>query len=105
MGYWLRRFSIDEFPQFVNVLKGDMSIVGPRPHIPTEVERYDPWHHRRFDVKPGITGLTQVSGRKNLDIDGMVRLDIYYIENWSVGQDIKIMLQTAPALLTGRGAY
>lgn len=105
VGRWLRRLSIDEFPQFINVLKGDMSIVGPRPHIPSEVERYDTWHHRRFDVKPGITGLTQVSGRKNLDIDGMVKLDVYYIENWSVGLDLKIMLQTIPALLTGRGAY
>ena len=105
VGRWLRRLSVDEFPQFINVLKGDMSIVGPRPHIPSEVDRYDTWHHRRFEVKPGITGLTQVSGRKNLDIDGMVRLDIYYIENWSVGLDLKIMLQTVPALLTGRGAY
>ena len=105
VGRLLRRLSVDEFPQFINVIKGEMSIVGPRPHIPSEVERYDTWHHRRFDVKPGITGLTQVSGRKNLDIDDMVRLDIYYIENWSTGLDFKIMLQTIPALLTGRGAY
>ncbi len=105
IGYWLRRLSIDEFPQFVNVLKGDMSIVGPRPHITKEVEQYADWHHRRFDVKPGITGHTQVSGRKNLGIDDMVKLDIYYIENWSVGLDIKIMIQTVPALFGGRGAY
>ena len=73
VGYWLRRLSIDEFPQFVNVLKGDMSIVGPRPHIIQEVAQYADWHHRRFDVKPGITGHTQVSGRKDLGIDDMVK--------------------------------
>ena len=105
VGYWLRRLSIDEFPQFFNVLKGDMSIVGPRPHMVSEVEQYEDWHHRRFDVKPGITGHTQVSGRKNLGIDDMVKLDVYYIENWSVGLDLKIMVQTVPALLFGRGAY
>ncbi len=105
VGYWLRRLSIDEFPQFVNVLKGDMSIVGPRPHIIQEVAQYADWHHRRFDVKPGITGHTQVSGRKDLGIDDMVKLDVYYIENWSVGLDLKIMMQTVPALLGGRGAY
>tara|TARA_B100000212_G_C27254266_1_gene481592 strand:+ start:258 stop:674 length:417 start_codon:yes stop_codon:yes gene_type:complete len=105
IGHWLRRLSIDEFPQFVNVLKGDMSIVGPRPHMVSEVKQYEDWHHRRFDVKPGITGHTQVSGRKDLKIDDMVKLDIYYIENWSVLLDIKIMIQTVPALFFGRGAY
>ena len=71
----------------------------------SEVEQYEDWHHRRFDVKPGITGHTQISGRKNLSIDDMVKLDIFYIENWSVGLDIKIMIQTIPAIFLGRGAY
>ena len=87
-GRFLRRFSLDEIPQLINVLKGEMSLVGPRPHIPSEVAQYKEWHKRKFDVLPGITGLTQVSGRKNLSLDEMVRLDIYYIENWSPWQDV-----------------
>jgi exopolysaccharide biosynthesis polyprenyl glycosylphosphotransferase len=104
-GRFLRRFSIDEFPQIINVLKGEMSWVGPRPHMPSEVAGYLEWHRRKYDVLPGITGLTQVSGRKNLSLDEMVRLDIYYIENWSSIIDIKILLKTVPAVLWGRGAF
>ncbi len=104
-GRFLRRFSIDEIPQLINVLKGEMSLVGPRPHIPFEVARYEEWQMRKFDVLPGVTGLTQVSGRKDLSLDEMVRLDIYYIENWSPWLDLQILLKTVPAVLLGRGAY
>ena len=104
-GRFLRRFSIDEIPQLVNVLKGDMSLVGPRPHMFSEVARYHEWHRLKFDVLPGITGLTQVSGRKNLSLDEMVRLDIYYIESWTPWLDLKILLKTIPTVLGGRGAY
>ena len=104
-GHFLRRFSLDEIPQLINVLKGDMALVGPRPHIPSEVAHYKEWHKRKFDVLPGITGLTQVSGRKNLGLDEMVRLDIYYIENWSPWLDLQILLKTIPAIIMGRGAY
>ncbi|HMJ09170.1 MAG TPA: sugar transferase [Pyrinomonadaceae bacterium] len=103
-GRWLRRSSLDEMPQFLNVLKGDMSMVGPRPPIPYEVEEYDIWHRKRLDMKPGITGLWQVSGRNRLPFDEMVRIDLYYIENWSFWFDVKIMLLTLPAVLRGDGA-
>jgi lipopolysaccharide/colanic/teichoic acid biosynthesis glycosyltransferase len=105
LGRFLRRFSIDEIPQFINVLKGEMSVVGPRPHLPSEVARYQDWQLRKFDVLPGVTGLTQISGRKDLSLDDMVRLDIYYIENWSPWQDLQILLKTIPAVLWGKGAY
>jgi lipopolysaccharide/colanic/teichoic acid biosynthesis glycosyltransferase len=103
-GRWLRRSSLDEMPQFLNVLKGDMSMVGPRPPIPYEVKEYDIWHRKRLDMKPGITGLWQVSGRNRLPFDEMVRIDLYYIENWSFWFDLKIMLLTLPAVLRGDGA-
>lgn len=103
-GRWLRRSSLDELPQLLNVLKGDMSIVGPRPPIPYEVEEYDIWHRKRLDMKPGITGLWQVSGRNRLTFDEMVRIDMYYIENWSLWLDLKIILLTLPAMLRGDGA-
>ena len=105
LGWYLRRYSIDELPQLVNVLLGDMSLVGPRPHVVSEVQRYQNWHSRRFEVLPGITGLTQVSGRKDLTLDEMVRLDIYYIENWSPLFDVRVLLKTFPAVIQGRGAY
>jgi len=105
LGRFLRRFSFDEIPQFVNVLRGEMSVVGPRPHMPSEVARYQDWQLRKFDVLPGVTGLTQISGRKDLSLDDMVRLDIYYIENWSPWQDLQILLKTIPAVLWGKGAY
>lgn len=103
-GKWLRRSSLDELPQLLNVLTGDMSIVGPRPPIPYEVEGYDIWHRKRLDMKPGITGLWQVSGRNRLTFEEMVRIDLYYIENWSLWLDLKIILLTLPAMLRGDGA-
>lgn len=104
IGKFLRRSSLDELPQLLNVLTGDMSVVGPRPPIPYEVEAYELWHRRRLDMKPGITGLWQVSGRNRLSFDEMVRIDIYYIENWSLWLDLKIILLTLPAVLRGDGA-
>lgn len=105
VGRIVRRLSLDEVPQFWNVLTGDMSLVGPRPPLPHEVEQYDDWHMRRLEVTPGLTGLWQVSGRSDLPFDEMVMLDLYYIENWSLGLDVKIILQTIPAVLSMRGAY
>lgn len=104
VGRFLRRWSIDELPQLLNVLKGDMSIVGPRPPIPYEVEEYDLEHRKRLDMKPGITGLWQVSGRSTISFEEMVRLDLFYIENWSLLLDIKIILLTIPAIFRGEGA-
>lgn len=103
-GKWLRRSSLDELPQMLNVLKGDMSIVGPRPPIPYEVEQYEGWHRKRLDMKPGITGLWQVSGRSRLTFEEMVKIDLYYIENWSLWLDLKIIILTLPAVLRGDGA-
>lgn len=105
LGQILRRTSIDELPQLFNVLRGDMSVVGPRPPIPYEVESYELWHRKRLDMKPGITGLWQVSGRNRLPFDEMVRMDLYYIENWSLLLDIKIILQTLPVMWRGEDAY
>lgn len=104
IGRRLRRSSLDELPQLLNVLKGDMSIVGPRPPIPYEVEDYDIRHRKRLDMKPGITGLWQVSGRSRLSFQEMVRIDLYYIENWSLWLDLKIILLTLPAIVRGDGA-
>jgi exopolysaccharide biosynthesis polyprenyl glycosylphosphotransferase len=105
LGPLLRRRSLDEIPQLWNVLRGDMSLVGPRPGLPAEVAQYQPWHRQRLEVPPGITGLWQVSGRSDLSFDEMCLLDIYYIENWSLGLDLKIMLRTIPRVLFGEGAY
>jgi exopolysaccharide biosynthesis polyprenyl glycosylphosphotransferase len=105
VGRVLRRASLDELPQFFNVLLGEMSVVGPRPPVPAEVARYDEWHHGRLLVTPGLTGLWQVSGRSNLTFDEMVRLDLYYAEHWSPWLDLKVILRTIPAVLTARGAY
>ncbi len=106
VGRLLRRTSLDELPQFLNVLRGEMSLVGPRPPIGYEVERYDIWHRRRLlAVKPGITGLWQVGGRSKTTFDEMVRLDIAYTESWSLWMDIKILLLTPRAVLIGAGAY
>jgi exopolysaccharide biosynthesis polyprenyl glycosylphosphotransferase len=103
-GRLLRRTSLDELPQMFNVLFGDMSVVGPRPPIPYEVEAYEPWQRKRLDMKPGITGLWQVSGRNRLTFEEMVRTDLYYIENWSLWLDLKIILLTLPAVWRGDGA-
>lgn len=105
VGAFLRSFSLDEIPQFINVFKGEMSFVGPRPALPREVERYADWHLKRFSVPPGITGLWQVSGRSDLTFGEMVLLDIYYAENWTVALDLEIALRTVPAVLLRRGAY
>ncbi len=104
-GRWLRKTSLDELPQFWNVLRGEMSLVGPRPAVPEEVAQYEPWQRRRLEVMPGITGLWQATGRSNTTFDEMVRLDIYYAEHWSVALDIRIMLLTIPAIVSGHGAY
>lgn len=101
----LRRLSLDELPQLLNVLRGDMSVVGPRPPIPYEVEAYELWHRKRLDMKPGLTGLWQVSGRNRLTFDEMVRIDLFYIENWSLLLDLKIILRTLPVMLRGDDAY
>ena len=105
VGRWLRRYSLDELPQLINVIRGEMSLVGPRPNLPEEAEQYEEWHKRRLAVSPGITGLWQVSGRSDLTFDEMVLLDIYYVENWNIALDIGILLRSLPAVLRGRGAY
>ena len=105
VGRILRRFSLDELPQFVNVLLGDMSVVGPRPALPSEVEQYEDWHHERLSIPAGITGLWQVMGRSDLSFNEMVMLDLFYAENWSLWLDFKIMLRTVPTVLFSRGAY
>jgi exopolysaccharide biosynthesis polyprenyl glycosylphosphotransferase len=106
VGRFLRRTSLDELPQFLNVLRGEMSLVGPRPAIPYEVEAYDIWHRRRvLEAKPGITGLWQVQGRSRVGFDEMVRLDLRYVRSWSPWLDLKILLQTPKAVMDGTGAY
>jgi exopolysaccharide biosynthesis polyprenyl glycosylphosphotransferase len=105
VGRFIRKYSIDELPQLFNVLVGNMSLVGPRPPLPFEVENYGDWEWRRLEVLPGITGLWQVSGRSDLSFQQWMNLDIYYIENWSIAFDIKILLKTIPVVLKGEGAY
>ena len=106
VGRFLRKTSLDELPQFLNVLCGDMSLVGPRPPIPYELAAYQTWHRRRLlEVKPGITGLWQVSGRSTVDFDAMVRLDLKYATSWSPWLDIKILIRTPLAVIRGSGAY
>ena len=104
VGRFLRRSSLDELPQLLNVLKGEMSLVGPRPPIPQEVERYEPWQRRRLAMKPGITCLWQVSGRSHLDFGTWMELDLAYIDHWSLWLDLKILVLTVPAVFSGRGA-
>jgi lipopolysaccharide/colanic/teichoic acid biosynthesis glycosyltransferase len=106
LGRFLRKTSLDELPQFLNVLKGEMSLVGPRPPIPYELEAYDAWHRRRLlEAKPGVTGLWQVSGRSQITFDEMVRLDLRYARTWSLWLDLRILAQTPGAVLSGEGAY
>ncbi|GAC1664225.1 MAG: hypothetical protein NVS9B4_19560 [Candidatus Acidiferrum sp.] len=106
VGRWLRKTSLDELPQFINVIRGEMALVGPRPPLAYEVEEYDIWHRRRImEVKPGITGLWQVKGRSRVRFDDMVRLDLQYARGWSLWLDIRILLKTPAAVLMGDGAY
>jgi exopolysaccharide biosynthesis polyprenyl glycosylphosphotransferase len=105
VGRFLRKYSLDELPQFVNVLRGDMSLVGPRPPLPSEVAQYDGDVARRLLVKPGITGLWQVSGRSDLSWEDGIRLDLFYVENWSLTSDMTILWKTLGAVIKSRGAY
>ena len=104
-GAVLRRLSLDEAPQVLNVLRGEMSLVGPRPLPLRDYVQLEPWHRKRYLVLPGITGLWQVSGRITLSFDDLVRLDFYYLENWSIWLDISILAKTLPAVFARRGAY
>jgi exopolysaccharide biosynthesis polyprenyl glycosylphosphotransferase len=104
VGRLLRKFSIDEFPQLINVIKGEMSLVGPRPPLPAETTYYLERHWRRLEVVPGMTGLWQVSGRSNLTFDEMVDMDLFYIGNWALGLDMSILIRTIPAVLLSKGA-
>ena len=105
VGRWLRRTSLDELPQLLNVVRGQMSLVGPRPPLPQEVASYEDWQFGRLRVRPGMTGLWQVTGRSEIPFIEMVRLDLYYARNWSLWLDLKILLRTPPSVLSGRGAY
>jgi lipopolysaccharide/colanic/teichoic acid biosynthesis glycosyltransferase len=105
VGRFLRRFSFDELPQLVNVLRGEMSLVGPRPLPERDFELLEDWHRKRYLVLPGITGLWQVSGRSELDFDDLVHLDFIYLERWSLALDLAILLKTVPAVIMQRGAY
>jgi len=105
VGRFLRRSSLDEIPQIFNVVKGEMSIVGPRPPVPSEVERYHPWHRRRLEVRPGITCLWQISGRSHLSFDEWMRLDMEYLKHRNFRTDLLIFFKTIPAVIARRGAY
>lgn len=105
LGRWLRKTSLDELPQLFNVVRGEMSMVGPRPGLMREVLGYEAWQLERLTVKPGLTGLWQVSGRSDLPFEEMIRLDQEYIRNWSLRGDVWLLIKTLPAVLSGRGAY
>lgn len=105
VGKWLRRTSLDELPNLINVIRGEMSLVGPRPPTPSEVQLYEPWMHQRLHTQPGLTCLWQVSGRSKIPFEEQVLLDIYYIENWSLGLELQILLRTIPNVLIGNGAF
>jgi len=103
VGWFLRKTSFDELPQFFNVLRGEMSVVGPRPPIPSEVEMYERWQKRRLSMKPGITCIWQVSGRNNIQFEEWMKLDLEYIDNWSLSQDMILVLKTIKVMLLGTG--
>ena len=105
VGRFIRRLSLDELPQLINVLQGSMSIVGPRPPLPREVMSYETWQLRRLDLTPGITGLWQVGRSDDSSFDEMVRMDLRYIDHWSLALDIQVLLRTLPAMVMARGAY
>ncbi len=105
IGGWLRRWSLDELPQLINVMRGEMSLVGPRPALPDETAQYGDIMRRRLAVKPGLTGLWQVSGRSDPPWEEAVRLDLRYVENWSLALDLQILWKTGSAVLQGSGAY
>jgi exopolysaccharide biosynthesis polyprenyl glycosylphosphotransferase len=105
LGRWMRMFSMDELPQLWNILRGDMSLVGPRPPLPQEVEQYQPWQRRRLRMRPGLTCLWALEGRSQLRFERLTRLDLLYIDNWSVWLDLKILIKTIPTVLSGRGAH
>jgi len=105
IGAFLRRTSLDELPQLINIVKGEMSLVGPRPPIAYEIESYQPWHMERLKAVPGLTGLWQISGRSSVSFDDMVRLDIRYINEWSFRRDLAIIARTVPVVLRGTGGY
>ena len=105
VGSVLRRFSLDEVPQVLNVLRGEMSLVGPRPLPLRDFLQLEEWHRKRYHVLPGMTGLWQISGRSSLSFDDLVRLDFYYLDNWSIWLDISILAKTLPAVVARRGAY
>jgi len=105
VGRWLRKLSLDELPQLFHVLQGHMSLVGPRPPFPEEVERYEPWMLRRLSVRPGLTCLWQIRGRSDLSFEEWMRLDIEYVDRLSFGLDLRILILTVPAVLSARGAY
>ncbi|MBC8255238.1 MAG: sugar transferase [Ardenticatenia bacterium] len=105
IGAWLRKTSLDELPQLFNIIRGEMSLVGPRPPIAYELDHYQPWHHERLRVTPGLTGLWQVSGRSNVPFEEMVRLDIHYINTWTLRKDFEIIFKTVPVVMRGTGGY
>ena len=104
LGRFIRKYSVDELPQLLNVLRGDMSVVGPRPAVPSEVARYEAWQRRRLSVRPGLTCVWQVSGRDHIPFGTWMLLDMRYIDHWSLWEDLRLILQTVPVVLTGRGA-
>jgi lipopolysaccharide/colanic/teichoic acid biosynthesis glycosyltransferase len=105
IGRFIRKYSIDETPQLLHVIPGRLSLVGPRPHLPEEVAAYQGLAHRRLAVKPGITGIWQVSGRSNLDFETWIKLDLQYLDTWSLALDLKLLAKTLTAVITGKGAY
>ena len=104
IGRFIRKYSIDELPQLVNVLRGDMTIVGPRPPVPSEVAQYKPWQRRRLSVRPGLTCIWQVSGRNQITFEEWMYLDMRYIDHWTLLEDLRLIFRTVPVVLTGRGA-
>jgi len=104
-GKFLRRSTLDELPQLINVLTGEMSLVGPRPPIPSEVEKYDTWQRRRLSMKPGMTCIWQISGRSEIPFGKWMEMDLEYIDNWSLWLDFKILIRTIPAILSRKGAW